>query len=322
MKSSIAAPNFSNSAIWGARLLSGSAGTTTKAASSTAPAASKTTATTAVAKTTTTITASVPAATGKRGAAYNHAAYASVLSGYPKVAWAYDWDSNTDGTIPTAFNYVPMLWGADATHTGAWPTNVAKALAAGSDHLLAFNEPDLAAQSNLLPATAAAVYKQYMQPYAGQAKLGSPAVTNGGPPSGLTWLSQFMGNCTGCTVDFVAIHWYDSATNIAYFQNYVQSAYTQFNKPLWIVSRATCRRVICTMLTLSPHADRVWRLGHRRPDQRLLPDRPALARLSELRAALQLLLRRAKLPPQLRRHRPEQLRRHLCLDLIRPSSSQ
>lgn len=52
---------------------------------------------------------------------------------------------------------------------------------------------------------------------------------------GLTWLSSFMAACTDCTIDFVCIHWYDSAENIAYFKSHVQDAYKAGgNRPLWI----------------------------------------------------------------------------------------
>lgn len=105
----------------------------------------------------------------------------------------------------------------------------------GSTHLLAFNEPDLSTQSNISPADAAAGYKTYMEPFAGQAKLGGPAVTNGGSPAGLTWLGDFLEACNDCTIDFVPIHWYDSATNFGYFVSYIQDAYiASGNRTLWI----------------------------------------------------------------------------------------
>ncbi|KAJ6481727.1 hypothetical protein C8R45DRAFT_932487 [Mycena sanguinolenta] len=40
--------------------------------------------------------------------------------------------------------------------------------------------------------------------YAG-IRLGSPAVSN--RPNGLQWLNSFMKACTGCTIDFIAVHW-------------------------------------------------------------------------------------------------------------------
>lgn len=72
-----------------------------------------------------------------------------------------------------------------------------------------FNEPDNGGQSNIDPTTAAALWKANIQPFAGKAKLVGPAVTNGG---GVQWLQQFLGNCTGCTIDAIAMHWYDTAT--------------------------------------------------------------------------------------------------------------
>jgi Glycosyl hydrolase catalytic core len=99
---------------------------------------------------------------------------------------------------------------------------------------MCFNEPDLASQSNLSPAAAAAGYQTYMQPFAGKAQLGSPAVTNGGSPMGLTWLANFLTACTGCQIDFVAIHWYNGGDATA-FMDYVDQAYTAGGgRPLWI----------------------------------------------------------------------------------------
>jgi hypothetical protein len=78
-------------------------------------------------------------------------------------------------------------------------------------------------------------WKTYMQPYAGQVRLGAPAVTNGGAPMGLTYLTNFLSSCTGCQVDFCPIHWYDSATNIGYFKWYLDQAHTACGgKPIWI----------------------------------------------------------------------------------------
>lgn len=37
-------------------------------------------------------------------------------------------------------------------------------------------------------------------------RLGSPAVTSA--DSGLPWLSAFLAQCSGCTINFLAVHWY------------------------------------------------------------------------------------------------------------------
>ena len=62
-------------------------------------------------------------------------------------------------------------------------------------------------------------------PFANRASLGAPAVSNGA--GGLPWLRDFLSACAslGCRIDFVPVHWYDSATNIAYFQNYLNEAH-------------------------------------------------------------------------------------------------
>ena len=37
-------------------------------------------------------------------------------------------------------------------------------------------------------------------------RLGSPAVD--ASATAYTWLDQFFGNCSGCRVDFITVHWY------------------------------------------------------------------------------------------------------------------
>lgn len=162
---------------------------------------------------------------GKRGLAYNDAALCDPFIGADTVSWAYNWASSSGG-LGSGVNYVPLLWGTDSSFTDIWSDNAAAAIAAGSTHLMSFNEPDLSSQSNLSPAEAATAYKTYMEPFAGQAKLCAPAVTNGGGDMGLTWLAAFMTACSDCTIDCVSIHWYDSYSNTAYFQEQVTNATT------------------------------------------------------------------------------------------------
>ena len=185
-----------------------------------------------------------PASTGstsssgkKRGLAYNDA---SLLSGFvsadSQVAWCYNWASSSAAT-PSGVEYVPLLWGMQAEFTSVWNANANAALEAGATHLMGFNEPDLAGQANLAVSAAVSGWMTYMQPYASKAQLGAPAVTNGGAPMGLTYLGNFLTALSnaGGTYDFCSIHWYDSATNIAYFQNYMQEASAACNgKPIWL----------------------------------------------------------------------------------------
>ena len=181
--------------------------------------------------------------TGKRGLSYNNPAYTMPfsLSGQnSQVSWAYNWYQTPGSGFNPALEYVPMLWSNASDLLRDWPTNAQAAINAGSKHLLGFNEPDLcvagAGASCMEMDYAVKAWKQYMEPFAGKALLGSPAVTNGGSPLGLTWLSNFMGNCTGCHIDFINIHWYSNKwAGANYFKQQVQAAHAMSGgRPVWI----------------------------------------------------------------------------------------
>jgi hypothetical protein len=140
---------------------------------------------------------------------------------------------------PSWVEYLGLMLeqGTDANHISGWDDAMNAAISAGATHLLGygfwfksscggtqcafrFNEPDNGGQAAMTPQQAADAWKQHIQPYAGRVKLVSPAITNGAPPSmGTGWMDQFLAACTGCTIDAIAIHIYDSSTNIPYFQS-------------------------------------------------------------------------------------------------------
>ena len=157
-----------------------------------------------------------------------------------QVSWAYNWYQTPGSGFNPALEYVPMLWSNASDLLRDWPANAQAAINAGSKHLLGFNEPDLcvagAGASCMEMDYAVKAWKQYMEPFAGKALLGSPAVTNGGSPLGLTWLSNFMGNCTGCHIDFINIHWYSNKwAGANYFKQQVQAAHAMSGgRPVWI----------------------------------------------------------------------------------------
>jgi len=178
---------------------------------------------------------SISPAGGKRGLAYNNADLVSALiQGSTTVSWAYNWGSSS-ALIPSELEYVPMLWGLGSDHTANWVSAANSAISSGSTHLLAFNEPDHEGQSNIDPATCAQGYLQHMQPFAGRAKLGAPAVTNGGGSMGLSYLRSFLSACQGCTIDFVPMHWYDDYSNVEYFKSHIEEAHAAAGgRPIWI----------------------------------------------------------------------------------------
>ena len=159
----------------------------------------------------------------KRGVAYNDAKLTDCLVSSPAVSWGYNWGSSSSG-LSDSVKFIPTLWGPASEFSNDWSSNAQSAIDSGSTHLFSFNEPDLAAQSNLSPSEAATAYKKYMEPFAGKAKLCAPSVTNGGGSMGLSWLSSFLESCSDCTIDCINIHWYDSAENSEYFKKHVSDA--------------------------------------------------------------------------------------------------
>ncbi|KAL2870971.1 glycoside hydrolase family 128 protein [Aspergillus lucknowensis] len=159
--------------------------------------------------------------TSKRGAAYNDASLVQSLSSGGLISWAYDWNMYTMGTLPSEVEFVPMLWGTKM-FTG-WFAAIQTLLGSGSNYILGFNEPDMSSQAAMSSSDAANYYRQYISPFSGQAKLVSPAVTNGvGSDVGLDWMRNFLNSCTDCGVTALAVHWYgDSADD---FKNFVTQA--------------------------------------------------------------------------------------------------
>ncbi|KKA23149.1 hypothetical protein T310_2875 [Rasamsonia emersonii CBS 393.64] len=157
----------------------------------------------------------------KRGAAYNDVSLVKLITG---SSWAYNWNFAAGGSMPSGVEYVPMLWGTKMFD--GWDNAVQQALSSGSKHILGFNEPDMSSQANMSPSEAVQYYKQYITPYADKAELGSPAVTNSGSSGqGLSWLSEFLDGCGGsCGQSFIAIHWYNDASQVEDFKNHVNSA--------------------------------------------------------------------------------------------------
>jgi len=104
-----------------------------------------------------------------------------------------------------------MIWGCTDDDVSSFNTALSSHFndvrLTSRKEILAFNEPDLAAQANCSPERAAAVWKSTLEPLKAKGyRLGSPAVT--GDPSGKVWLEAWLEACEGgCNPDFVAVHW-------------------------------------------------------------------------------------------------------------------
>ncbi|KAJ7678210.1 glycoside hydrolase [Mycena polygramma] len=152
-----------------------------------------------------------------------------------KVSWYYTWGLSS---VDTALEFVPMLWGQKEVAQWTDADNGINATIAQRKPtaILGMNEPQETGQSNLTPQEGADMWKTYVEPFHAQGlRLGSPAPSSA--PSGKTWIQDFLTACDGgCTVDFIALHWYDvNATN---FQNYLTDFHDTFQRPIWVTEWA------------------------------------------------------------------------------------
>jgi hypothetical protein len=166
-----------------------------------------------------------------------------------QVSWAYDWfyaPCSTPGVNDCNFNpaleFVPLLYNSDPNLLSQWSAAAQIAIDNGSTALMSFNEPDfcISGSACMNVSTAVSYHQQYMQPFAGKALIGAPAITNSGGtdanPMGLQYLQYFLGNCTGCDIDFINLHWYSNKyAGASYFESHINSARAiAGGRPIWI----------------------------------------------------------------------------------------
>lgn len=61
-----------------------------------------------------------------------------MISLFFRISWAYNWDSQPGGSLPSGIEYTPMLWGTGSDHTTNWLTNVLAAIAGGAEYILPY----------------------------------------------------------------------------------------------------------------------------------------------------------------------------------------
>ncbi|GAB3448475.1 hypothetical protein GCM10027570_22000 [Streptomonospora sediminis] len=175
-------------------------------------------------------------ATGGKGVAvweFGGAGEALQLSG---AGWYYTWSTDRLGvSAASGAEFVPMIWGADSVTDQA----LAEAEAAG-DHLLGFNEPDMAAQADMSVEQALKLWPRLEET---GSRLGSPSVAYGADAEG-GWLDRFMAGADqrGYRVDFITVHWYgaDFRTGPAVEQlrGYLGKVHEKYGKPVWLTEYA------------------------------------------------------------------------------------
>ncbi|KAI0424908.1 glycosyl hydrolase catalytic core-domain-containing protein [Xylaria sp. FL1042] len=188
-------------------------------------------------------TTSVSSSGEKRGLAFNDATLVQeflTLGG--QASWAYNWGASASD-LPEGVTYYPMLWSPAPDHSNGWDGFATDAISKGADALLSFNEPDIASQANMSPQDAASGHIQWMNPYAGKARISSPAISSSeNANQGIDWLKQFFSACNGqCQVDFCAAHWYGpgGANGASLFLQHLKDVNTACDgKPVWVTEFA------------------------------------------------------------------------------------
>ncbi|KAF1959298.1 hypothetical protein CC80DRAFT_406691 [Byssothecium circinans] len=184
-------------------------------------------------------------ANAKRGLAFGKNAQ-SKANLFNSASWGYDWEARvTDGGVYNLDKreFVPMLHDGGAMFTGAWEADVEKAIKAGAKNILSINEPDHAGLGGACMSLQATIdtHKKHVQRIAtkySQVRIGSPAVTNGNESNkGLSFLKNFLSGCSGCRIDFVAVHWYNGG-DLAAFKSHLQKVNSETKKPVWLTEFA------------------------------------------------------------------------------------
>jgi hypothetical protein len=143
----------------------------------------------------------------------------------PGIVWWYDWGLTGTGQA-AGIEFDPMIWSP--------PLPSASKIASNAKYLLTFNEPDNSSQSNVSATTAASLWPQIESIATAD---GIPYIVSPGVASSVTWLQDFFNACTGCKVDYVAVHFYgcllDTSGQWIGLSEYLEQFY-QFNRPLWL----------------------------------------------------------------------------------------
>ena len=162
---------------------------------------------------------------GKRGLCYDNntnSAWSEFFVGSQYATYGSNGGVNRGDQLDQSFSYVPTIAVDSDLNNVEWNATIPVLIEGGTKALFGSNEPDNASKANLAVADAVTVHKKYMQPYYGEVQLGTPAITNGGGSNGLAYLEAFVEACTGCSFDFVNVHYYLQSSDVNTTQ-YIQA---------------------------------------------------------------------------------------------------
>lgn len=181
----------------------------------------------------------------KRGIGMQTATQADLQFIHNHIAWWYNWallptDGIHDMTADDGAEYVPMIWGDQNDQE-----YLRKYLQKHPEvhYILGFNEPNFKDQANMTPQQAADnwykiedIADEFNLKIVGPAvnyspgDVDIPGTDNNGSP--FEYLDAFFADCSGCRVDYIAIHGYMSS--VSSLEQYVEQFHQRYNKPIWL----------------------------------------------------------------------------------------
>ncbi|EKM59670.1 uncharacterized protein PHACADRAFT_192050 [Phanerochaete carnosa HHB-10118-sp] len=172
---------------------------------------------------------------GKVGVAWNSendpSSLANVIS--DNTGYLYTWSPWTPTSDILGLQFAAMLWGP--SQQSVWDQLVVPGYAYVA---LALNEPDEPSQLNMDPSSAAAYWKQEVNPRTGMGyDIWGPAVTSS--DRGEQWMDNFLAACGGgCTFSHDALHYYD--TDPQGLISYVEHWYQKYGRPI-VITEFACQ---------------------------------------------------------------------------------
>lgn len=156
------------------------------------------------------------------------------------IAWWYDWGANLDNLrkrsncvniTENAYHHVPMTWGYGSYFSKYYIYDSAK-------YLLAFNEPNHHAQSNIQPEDAARYWSKVEELADGRPIVSPAAAPCGSGCNGNTtqWFDTFFQYCNNCRVDYLATHVYKCSAFKT--MKFLEDLYKRYNRKIWLTEFA------------------------------------------------------------------------------------
>lgn len=151
-------------------------------------------------------------------------------------SWAYNWGRTNSQQLPEDTVYDPMQWGNSNWDIGSNQGPIRQEYPAwrrrgDAIHLLGFNEPDRADQSNIPVENAIASWPRLME-------MDLPLVSPAPGTADGVWFNTFntQAAALGHRVDYTAVHTYPgpSSGSSDGLVSFVQSAFTNWQRPVWL----------------------------------------------------------------------------------------